>query len=474
MLPNEKCYNKSIKGNDMSYTLRPFKQSPNYTPNAQTSAFYGRPRIITDGAGHWWDAPERFPSFDGVVATLMNPARQASANAVVGDGVVQELVRDQDTSWATGSANPFTFSIECDPQIIYRWWAGGDKAKANRIFETLCEYIADKRYHGVPWSPHKRWMTTGCNPIDWNDVMRRSKEIYVAKYQAQPPEWQKNLKKYSQTVTKTIARDGAPLRNLANVVQQIKTFAKGTQIELGGETTVNGNLYYLSKYAVDNGTGQGVDEYEFVKPDTRPEWQKNLKDIQPVKLMVLPAQTALYDLNNLSVIKQLGQGTWIDFTKSTTVGGVEYLLSSYSATNGMPNGIKRTEVGVPADPPSEKPEWLKNWQDIEDVKMYTRADTDLVNLEDGSTVKIIPRGTEILVASTTEWHNHKYAITQYSTEKKEGRGIRLDDLDMKPVVTDPDPVEPAPEQPDITVIGENVSWLVKAVKAILAFFGIKV
>lgn len=459
----------------MSYTLQPFKQSPNFTSGAQTKAFYGQPRSIQFGAGHWWDAPERFPSFNGVINALMNPSRQASAHAVVTAGLVQELVRAGDTSWATGKANPFTYSIEVDPQIIYRWRAGGDKAKANAIFETLCEFIADRGYHNLPWRPHNFWMSTGCNPIDWNDVMRRAKEIYNAKHNAPapaptPPEWQRNLKKWDTPVVKRIAREGAPLRDLITPSNVIKTFSKGTDIEIAAETKVNGWVYWLSKYAYEKGTGQGVDEYEFEKPDTRPEWQKNLKDIAPIKLMVLALQTPIVNLNDLTVIKQLGMGTWIDFTKSTTVGGVEYLISSYSATNAMPNGIKRADVGVPAEPPAnEKPEWLEKWEDIADVKMYTRADTDLVDLLDGKTVKVIPRGSEVEVSSTTEWHGHKYAISTYSTLKKEGRGIRLDDLDMKPVTETP--VEPAPEQPTLE---ENVNWLIKAVKAILAFLGLKV
>lgn len=454
------------------YTLQAFRQSPNYTTGAQTKAFYGQPRSIQFGAGHWWDDPTRFPSFAGVINTLMNPSRQASAHAVVGAGVVQELVRAGDTAWATGKANPFTYSIEVDPQIIYRWWAGGDKGKANQIFETLAEFIADKGYQNLQWYPHKYWMTTGCNPIDWNDVMRRAKEIWNAKHNtpAPDPEWKKNLRKWDAPKTLTIIRDGAPLRDLVNPAKVIKTFTSGTTIEVAAETKVNGYVYYLSKYAYENNTGQGIDEYEFVKPDVRPEWQKNLKDIEPAKLMVLTLQTPIVNLNDLTVIKQLGMGTWVDFTKMTTVNGVEYLISSYSATNAMPNGIKRSDVGVPAEPPAnEKPEWLEKWQDIENVKMYTRADTDLVNLEDGSTIKVIPRATEIEVSSTTEWHGQKYAITEYSTAKKEARGIRIDDLDIKPV-TDV-PVDPAPNQPTIE---ENVNWLMKAVKAILAFLGLKV
>lgn len=124
---------------------------------------------------------------------------------------------------------------------------------------------------------------------------------------------------------------------------------------------------------------------------------------------------------------------------------------------------------MPEEPSNEKPEWLKNWYDIEDVDMYARADTDLINLEDGSTIKTIERGTKIRVASMTEWFGHKMAITQYSTEKKEGRGLRLDDLDLKPVTEGPTP--PAPEQPNIEVVDKNVvlTFLETIVNLIVSF-----
>lgn len=452
----------------MSYTLLPFRQSPNYTAGSQTAAFYGRPRTIEFGAGHWWDDPTRFPSFSGVVATLMNPARQASAHAVVGDGQVQPMVRDGDTSWATGSANPFTVSIECDPQIIYMWWAGGDKVKAKRIFETLAEYIADKGWHNLPWRPHKTWMNTGCNPIDWGAVMNRAKEIWNQKHNAPQSKW---VAMSSPRIM--VAKENLRVIDLTTNTPIGSTIAKGTEIDFKQKKDQNGTTYLRSKYSTDKNLNQGIDIRSLAeKPAPTPEWQKNLKTITPVKLTVLVPQTPIVNLNDLSVIKQLGQGTQVDFTKVTTVKGVEYLISSYSATQAMPNGIKRADVGVPAQPPvNEKPEWLKNWLDIADVKMYTRSDTDLVDLENGKTIKVIPRGTEIEVASTTEWHGQKYAITKYSTDKKLGQGIRIDDLDMKPVDPDGGNVEPAPTQPTIE---ENVNWLMKAVKAILAFLNIKV
>lgn len=454
----------------MSYTLLPFKQSPNYTPGSQTKAFYGRPRTIEFGAGHWWDDPARYPSFSGVVNTLMNAARQASAHAVVGDGRVQPLVRPGDTSWATGSANPFTVSIECDPQIIYMWRAGGDKNKAKRIFETLAEYIADMGWHNLTWYPHKKWMQTGCNPIDWGSVMTRAKAIYKAKHAPKPTTPKVSWSKMD-TPRQMLAAVDLKVVDLNTNKTIGDTIKKGTAIDFASKATVNGKAYLRSKYSTEKNLNQGIEQSKLVeKPAPVPEWQKNLKTISPVKLMVLVKQTPIVDLNTLKTIKQLGQGTYVDFTKSTTVKGVEYLISSYSATQAMPNGIKRADVGVPAKPPvSEKPEWLLNWQDIADVKMYARADTDLVNLENGDTIKVIPRGTEIAVASTTEWHGQKYAITEYSTEKKLGQGIRIDDLDMKPVSDGPD-IPPAPTQPTLE---DRVSWLEKAFNAILSFFGIK-
>lgn len=451
----------------MSYQ-KSFTQSPNYTPNAQTRAFYGRPRTIEFGAGHWWDDPSVNPSFAGVINTLMNPSRQASAHAVVTAGQVRELVRPEDTSWATGSANPYTVSIETDPRIT----TGG--ATAESIMATLAEYIADMGWHNLPWKPHKYWMTTGCNPIDWGEVMRRAQAIWTQKY-GQPADVETSREVYPNLKKVQFITDRY-LQNIPNGDKAAdKLYRQGEIIEVKQKLTFKSGLqFYRTAYSADRELATGFDAALLKDVVEVPEWQRNLKDIAPLKLTVLVAQTALVNLNDMSVIKQLGQGTVIDFVKTTTVGGTEYLISSYSATTAMPNGIRRADVGVPAEPPvNEKPEWLKNWQDIEDVKMYARADTDLVNLVDGSTIKVITRGTEVAVASTTEWHGQKYAITEYSTGKKLGQGIRIDDLDMKPV-GDGTPTEPAPEQPstqpDMNAVKAFLKMLGDLIAAFLARF----
>lgn len=467
---------------------REWRPSPNFTPNAQTRAFYGRPRTIEIGAGHWWDDPSRQPSHSGVVNTFLNPARQASAHAVVSAGLVTEMVRQEDTAWCTNSANPYTFAIECDPRIVL----GGQAAE--NIMATLAEYIADKGFHNLPWKPHKAFFATACNPINWDEVRRRAQVAWQAKYGAPTPtptptppananiEWIK----LPSPVEYVANRQPTKLWNFnqtgwGGFGKGVKDFNKGDRITIYGKAinkTLNAT-YLVTEYSFNNRITNGfnqTDLVQYVAPTPPPpvvvvpEWQKNLVPITPIKLMVLPTQTPIVNLNDLSIIKQLGQGTWIDFTKKTIVQGKEFLISSYSDANAMPNGILRSDVGEPAAPPvNEKPEWLNRWQDIADVVMYTRVDADLVNFADGKTIKKIPRGTPIDVSSTTELHARKYAITVYSTEKQQWQGILLDDLDMKKPADEP--ATPSPTQPTIE---ENVNWLVKAVKAILAKLGINV
>mgnify|MGYP000888570623 CR=1 FL=1 len=445
----------------MSYQLN-WVPSPNFTPGNQTQAAYGRPRSIDGGAGHWWNTPELAGSHDGIVSYMANPARQAAPHAVLSAGRVTEMVRPWDTAWCTSNANPYTYAIEIDPRIMYRWGYGNpsqaQRDLGNQIFETLCEYIADKGYHNLPWKPHNVWAPgTACNPLNYGEIMARAKQIWNDKNAPKPKEWEANLKTINP-VTLYAIDDSTPLRNLANVTQVIKNFNAGTPFEIFAETRVNGYRYLLTRYAYENKTGQGFDEYELKPADPpKPEWVRNLKDIEPVKLMVLPAAgTNIVNLNDLSVISPLGKGTYVDFTKSTTVGGKEYLISKYSADRAMPNGILRADVGVPAEPPvNEKPSWLDKWEDIENKKMYTRVDAPLVNLLDGTTIKTIPLGTEIEVGSTTEWLDAKYAISEYSTGRKEPRGILLVHLDDKPIKEPEQPVEPDPEQPPVKPIDQN-------------------
>ena len=136
------------------YTFLTQYDSPNYTPADQVFATWGRGRTIEAIAIHWWDDPAKNPSFEGVIATLCNPARQASAHFVATgtDRRVACLVDLPNASWATNSANPYTISIECDPRC------------RTEDYDVIAELIAELRleYGNLPLVPHKQFASTAC------------------------------------------------------------------------------------------------------------------------------------------------------------------------------------------------------------------------------------------------------------------------------------------------------------------------
>lgn len=450
--------------------------SPNFTPGPQTAAVYGRPRSIQGGAGHWWNTPELAGTHDGIVSYMANAARQAAPHAVLSAGRVTEMVRDGDTAWCTSNANPITYAIEIDPRIMYRWGYGNPSTAqrnlGNQIFETLCEYIADKGYHNLPWKPHNVWAPgTACNPLDYNDIMRRAKEIWNEKYN-KPKVVETHRDVYSP-VKKFVFNKDTLLEYIPNGGNAgNRTYPKGEQIDIKQCLTMSdGSKWYRTQYSSDNNIGTGFRVQNLDAVVEKPEWQRNLRDIQPVKWMVLPADgTSIINLNDMSIIAPLAKGTYVDFVKTTTVGGKEFLISKYSADRAMPNGILREHVGVPADPPAqEKPSWLDHWVDIVNKKMYLRVDAPLVNLLDGKTISTLKKGTEIEVSSTTEWLDAKYAISEWATAQKKPHGVLIAHLDDKPIVDPEEPVEPAPEQPDVVPVSVVVAFLKKIAEMIQSF-----
>ncbi len=461
--------------------------SPNFTPGPQTQAFYGRPRSIIGGAGHWWNWPRSGANHDGIVSYMANAARQAAPHAVLSAERVTEMVRDADTAWCTAAANPYTFAIEIDPRIMFKWGydnpSAEERALGERIFQTLCEYIADKGYHNLPWKPHNVWAPgTQCNPIPYDEVMARAKQVWQEKYgqPAPKPQWQQNLRKWDQPRTMYARDDQTPLRNLSSVAQVIKNFAKATPFEIAAETKVGDYVYYLTRYAYENGTGQGFDTYELQDsdPNAVPEWQKNLEDTADVKLFVLPAEgTPVINLSTGQVIHEsvIAKGTAVDIAKTTTVGGKRYLISSYAASRAMPNGILADHLGALAEPPKqEKPEWLQHLDDIEDVTMYTRAEVPLVNLFDGSTIKMLPINTPVEIATATEWGGNDYMLSKYATEKGLPHGILVAHLDKDPIKAPDTPAEPAPEQPSLEQRVGIIEAFIRALRELLAKIGINI
>ena len=138
----------------------------------------------------------------------------------------------------------------------------------------------------------------------------------------------------------------------------------------------------------------------------QPEWVRNLKDITDVKLSVLPAGgTRVINLNTLAPVNDviIPKGTRVDIAKETTVGGKKFYISNYSANANIANGVLASDLGVPVKPPvQEKPEWLKNLQDIADKDMWTRSETPVLNIENGDVLERLPINTKVRVTHATQ------------------------------------------------------------------------
>lgn len=151
----------------MSYKFLTQYNSPNFSKGCNS-----RKMIII----HWWDDPAKNPSFEGVIATLCNPARQASAHFVATgtDRRVACLVNLDDTAWHAGTysgynPNPDSIGIECDPRC------------RPEDYDVVAELIANIRsaYGDLPLYGHNKFVNTTC-PGDWNlarlDALARTKD----------------------------------------------------------------------------------------------------------------------------------------------------------------------------------------------------------------------------------------------------------------------------------------------------------
>lgn len=155
----------------MSYKYETQWDSPSYTPASFTRSVWGVDRNIIHIDIHWWDAPEKNPTYEGTIATLVNPAREASAHFIAtGTGRrVACLVNPDDNSWATNQDNPYSISIECDPRC------------RPEDYDVVAELIANIRsaYGNLSLHGHREFVSTTC-PGNWDlnrlEALSRTKD----------------------------------------------------------------------------------------------------------------------------------------------------------------------------------------------------------------------------------------------------------------------------------------------------------
>lgn len=156
--------------------------SPNYTPENQVPAAFGRPRSCNRITLHWWGLPEWKQSFNGTSDWLSRPGGNTSAHFVVEAGRVACLVEPRHAAWANGSAegNATSISLECNPRM-----SEGDLAEVVALIEWLEDMYGPQEI----WL-HNEWTPTQCPGVyagARDEIIRRVNALQGTSGEAHPP-----------------------------------------------------------------------------------------------------------------------------------------------------------------------------------------------------------------------------------------------------------------------------------------------
>jgi len=415
------------------------KNSPNYTGNASVRGAFGYPRSIDTITIHWWGDPNTNPTYEGVVAWLCNPRSQASAHDIItGTGNRVAVIVDYvDAAWHAGNAkgNATSLGFECDPRC------------RNEDYEAVAQDVAETwRYYGreIPLVPHNSWKATQCpGNYDLGRIAARARQINapapVTPTQPTPPAIKEVKRDVYNPLKKFVFTQDCILEGIPNGgdAGNGKVFKANELVDIKQKLTMSdGSVWYRTQYSSDKELAQGfrsANVKEYVEAPAVAEWIRNLKDITDVKLSVLPAGGArVINLVTLEPLKDvlIAKGTQVDIAKETTVGGVKFLISSYSANGNIANGILASDLGTPVTPPvEEKPEWLKNLQDIEDKDFWTRSETPVLDIVNGNVLRRLPINTKVRVTHATEIIGKDLLVLEGSKEVIET--VYLSDTEIK-------------------------------------------
>lgn len=114
--------------------------------------------------------------------------RVASAHyQVEANGTIGQLVRDRDTAWHAGSANPYTIGIEHANNQAAPAWTISDATLENgaHLVAAICKaYQLGMPTWGVNVYPHQHFMNTGCPGAiagaQRDRYMTRARDFYAA------------------------------------------------------------------------------------------------------------------------------------------------------------------------------------------------------------------------------------------------------------------------------------------------------
>lgn len=208
---------------------------------------------------------------------------------------------------------------------------------------------------------------------------------------------------------------------------------------------------------------------------------------KPSLIVVDDADKVMFTLNNaklvnfdgLSVVKTFPLDTPMEVSQKVRYNNMEF-YRTVSATNQsrmqgfLVGDLKPGLTPPPTQPeppkpvPPASPDWVKNLRDIDDTEFWFTKDTELIDITTGKPTgtKTFKKDESFVASALTASSGTEYRITDYSFKKGIFNGVPISNLTLtKPGV---------PNIPPVPSVEERLSWLEKAVKAILAVLNIKV
>ena len=147
----------------MGYPIeqRPASKNGWFTP-AESNAYYAARYARTGVTVHWWGDGTGANNHDNIVNYILGQAQAGnkSANYVVSDVKITELVSPDNVAWCSGPGNPTTISIEFQPTLSDEGYKRGGWLIAE----------LERRYgRKLNLFKHSQWQSTACpGTIDLN------------------------------------------------------------------------------------------------------------------------------------------------------------------------------------------------------------------------------------------------------------------------------------------------------------------
>jgi hypothetical protein len=389
-----------------------------FTPD-EARNYYGR--YARDGITiHWWGDGTGADNHDNIVNYFLRRT-DGSVNYVLSDSKITMMVAPENVAWTSQSGNATTISIEHQPTL------GDEGYKKSGWLVWQLEQLYGRK---LRLYPHNYWWQTACPGTISLDRIRQEADKWArGEYSPAPaptptPPSSAQLEWSSIPTRKYRAKKQPTTLWRFDVTSwsaftPVKQFNAGEEIEIYGQCVNKtlGATYYVTKYSYDKKIPNGF----------------NVVDLELIEQPTPPP------------------------------------------------------IPTPTPPPVTDPEWVGNLKDVADTKYWLKEDAQLWDIAnnkpaEGKFAKSFKKNDEFVAGAITAARGTEYRVTQYSFDKKFYNGLPIDKLTLTPpTVPDvpptpqipPEPTEPPAEdsqQPPET----DISWIRRALEAILKLLGIKI